>query len=63
MGHFSGTHNAFLSEGGALAAVVPRTAQTPHQTRDNTDIPRPSRPSDARLRLACPYGKVEMLKT
>ena len=28
--------------------------ETPHQTRDNTDFPRPLRKSEARLRLACP---------
>ena len=28
--------------------------ETLHQTRDNTDFPRPLRKSEARLRLACP---------
>ena len=51
------THNAFLSEGGALAVVVGDFHETPHQTGDNTDFPRPTRDREARLRLACPCGK------
>ena len=54
MGHFSRTHNAFISEGGALPVVVPGIPETPHQARGNTDIPDPLRKSEARLRLACP---------
>ena len=54
MAHFSGTHNAFLSEGGALAFVVMEVPETPHQTRDDTDFPRRLRKGEARLRLACP---------
>ena len=54
MAHLSGTHNAFLSEGEALAVVVMKVPETPHQTWDNTDIPRPLRESEASLRLACP---------
>ena len=64
MGHSSGTHNAFLSEGGALAVVVQDFHETAHQTRDITDFPRRLRKSEARLCLACPpRGKAEMLKT
>ena len=37
-----------------LAVVVGDFHETPHQTGDNTDFPRPLRKSDARLRLACP---------
>ena len=40
--------------GGARAVVVLDFPETPHQTRDNTDFPRPLRKSEARLRLACP---------
>jgi len=54
MAHFSDTHSAFLSEGGALAVVVRNFPETAHQTRDNTDLPRPLRRSKARLRLAGP---------
>ena len=39
--HDFDTHNAFLSEGGALAGVVGDFHETPHQTGDNTDFPRP----------------------
>ena len=54
MVHFVSNHDAFLSEGGALAGVVGDFAEAPHQTRDNTDSPRLMRQSEARLRLACP---------
>ena len=54
MAHFSSAHNAFLSEGGALPVVVRDFPETPHQTRDDTDFPRPLRESEARLRLARP---------
>ena len=37
-----------------LAVVVWDFPETPHQTRDKTDFPRPLRKSEARLRLACP---------
>jgi len=57
MAHFFDHHNASLTEGGALAVVVEDSPETPHQTRDNTDFPRPLRKSEARLRLACPCGK------
>ena len=46
-----------------LAVVVGDFPETPHQTRDNTDFPQPLRKSEARLCLACPCGKAEMLKT
>ena len=46
------THNAFLAEGGVLAVVVGDFHETPHQSGENTDLPRPLRNSDARLRLA-----------
>ena len=48
--------NALLSEGAAFAVVVGDFHEMPHQTRDNTDFPRPLRESGARLRLACPPG-------
>ena len=38
-----------------LAVVVEDFPETPHQTRDNTDFPRPLRKGEARLRLACPW--------
>ena len=47
------THNASLSEGGALAVVVGEFPETPQRTRDNTDFPPPLRTRKARLRLAC----------
>ena len=53
-GHDFNYHTASLSEGGALAVVVERFSEMPHWRRDNTDFPRPLRPTDARLRLACP---------
>ena len=53
-GHEFNDHNASLSEGEALAVVVERFSETPHWKRDNTDFPRPLRPTEARLRLACP---------
>ena len=37
-----------------LAVVVGVFHETAHQTRDNTDFPRPLREGEARLRLACP---------
>ncbi len=48
------THNASLSEGGALAVVVGDFPETPYRTRDNTDFPPPLRTSEARRRLARP---------
>ena len=51
------THNAFLSEGGALAVVVWDFPETPHQTRDNRNFPRLMRIRDARLRLASPLPR------
>ncbi len=53
-GHEFNDHNASLSEGEALAVVVERFSETPHRKRDNTDFPRPLRPSEARLRLGWP---------
>ena len=38
MVHFSGNHNASLSEGAPLAVVVRDFPETPHGTRDNTDF-------------------------
>ena len=52
-GHDFDTHNAFLSEGGALAVVVREFPETPQGTRDNTKFPRLLRQSEARLCLAC----------
>ena len=40
--------------GRAVAVVVRDFPETPHQTRNNTDFPRPLRKGEARLRLACP---------
>ena len=37
-----------------LPVVVGDFHETAHQTRDNTDFPRPLREGEARLRLACP---------
>ena len=54
MVHAHDNDNAFLSEGGALAGVVGDFPVTAHQTRDDTDFPRPVRKSEARLRLASP---------
>ena len=48
--HDFDTHNAFLSEGGALAGVVGDFHETPHQKWDNTDFSRLMRQSEARLR-------------
>ena len=49
------THNASLSEGGALAGVVGDFHETPPPGRgDNTDFPPPLRTRKARLNLACP---------
>ena len=56
MVHAFDTHNASLSEGRALPVVVRDFPETPHQTRDDTDFPRPLRKSEARLRLACPLS-------
>ena len=39
--------------GRSLAVVVGDFPETLHQTRDNTDFPRPLRKSEASLRLAC----------
>ena len=54
--HDFDTHNAFLSEGGAVFAVVGDSHETPHWTRDNMEFPRLMRQSEARLRLACPHS-------
>ena len=54
MARFFDHHSAFLSEGGARAVVVEEFPETPHQTRDNADFPRPLRESEAGLRLAFP---------
>ena len=54
MVHTLDSHNASLSEGGALAVEVPGFLEMPHQARDNTDFPRLMRQSEARLRLARP---------
>ena len=54
MVHTFDNRNASLSEGGALAVVVPGFLETPHQAEDNTDLPRLMRQSEARLRLARP---------
>ena len=57
MGHFFDRHNAFLREGGALTVVVRGIPETPQQTRDSTDFPRPLRKSEARLYLAVPLPR------
>ena len=44
----------FSQRAGFLAVVVLDFPETLHQTRDNTDCPRPLRSGDARPRLACP---------
>ena len=44
----------FSQRANPLAVVVGVFPETLHQTRDNTDFPRPLRKSEARLRLACP---------
>ena len=54
MGHIFDRHNAFLSEGRALAVVVRDASETPHQARDKTDFPHPLRKSETKVRLACP---------
>ena len=54
--HDFDTHNVFLSEGGVLAVVVGDSRETPHQTGDNTDFPRPLRKNEERLRLAAPLA-------
>jgi len=46
-----------LSQRGALAVVVGDSPETPHQTRDNRDLPPRMRQGEARLRPACPYGE------
>ena len=51
MGHDSDNYESALSEGGALAVVVPGFPPTPHQTRDNTEFPRLMGQNEARL---CP---------
>ena len=53
-GHDFIYHNASLSEGEALAVVVENFSETLHWKRDNTEFPRPLRPTEARLRLTCP---------
>ena len=40
-GHDCDAHNAFFSEGGALAVVVEDFHETPHQTRDSRNLRRP----------------------
>jgi hypothetical protein len=54
MVHTLNNHNVSLSEGGAPPVVVRGSPETPHQTRDNTDLSRLMRQSEARLRLARP---------
>jgi len=53
-GHDFNYQNASLSEGEALTVVVERFSETPHCKRGNTDVPRPLRPTEARLRFTCP---------
>ena len=45
-------HNAFLSEGGALAVLVNDFLRTPHWTRDKKEFSPPVGQGEARLRLA-----------
>ena len=52
--HTHDNHNASLSEGGALAAVVSVLPGKPYWKRVGTDSPRLMRQSEARLRLARP---------
>ena len=52
--HDFDTHNAFLSEGGALAVVVWDFPETAYHTRENRNLARPLRKSEARPRLAGP---------
>lgn len=52
--HTLDNHNASLSEGGALAAVVSVLSGKPYWKRVGTDSPRLMRPSEASLRLARP---------
>ena len=54
VGHDFDHHNAFLSEGGALAVVVRCFSETSQGRRDDTDFPPPLRYSVARLRLTRP---------
>ena len=49
--HDFDNYESALSEGGALAVVVPGFPPTPHQTRDNTEFPRMMGQNEARL---CP---------
>lgn len=53
-GHDFNYDNASLSEGGVLAVVVEGFSETPHWKRGTTDFPRMMRPTEAKLRLACP---------
>ena len=52
--HDFGAHSDFLSEGGVLAVVVKGFSETPHQTRDHTDLPPQMQQGEGRLRLAGP---------
>ena len=54
MAHTFDNHDGSLSEGGALAAVVSVLPGKPYWKWVGTDSPRLMRPSEARLRLACP---------
>ena len=54
MAHAFDNHNASLSEGAPLAAVVGALPGKPYWKRVGTDSPRRLRESEARLRLACP---------
>ena len=60
MVHFANNHNAFLSEGGALAVLVGDFPEKAQRTRNDKHFPRPLRQNEARLRMACPCGKAEM---
>jgi len=51
--HFSGTHNAFLSEGEALTVVVGALPGKPYWKGVGADSPRRLRKGEARLRFAC----------
>ena len=54
MAHAFDNHNASLSEGAPLAAVVGALPGKPYWKRVGTDSPHPLRQSEARLRLARP---------
>ena len=54
MAHAFDNHNASLSEGAPLAAVVGALPGKAYWKRVGTDSPRRLRESEARLRLACP---------